>query len=72
MFFHHLKILSATDYAEWVERRREAEVALEDREKKLFETSRSIESQLELLGKNTASGCVYMFLLRLFAFILQY
>ena len=44
--------MSATDYAEWLEHRREAEVALEDREKKLFDTSYSIECQLELLGKN--------------------
>ena len=44
-------MLSADDYADWVEQRREAEVALEDRGNKLFETACRIESQLELLGK---------------------
>ena len=37
-------------YAEWVERRREAELALELREEKLFASAKAIESQLELLG----------------------
>ena len=45
-----LQVLSCDVYAEWVEERREAEVALEHREEKLFASALKIESQLELLG----------------------
>ena len=47
---HCVQVLSAEDYAEWVELRREAEVSLEDRDNQLFTSARMIESQLELLG----------------------
>ena len=45
------QVLSAGDYAEWVEQRREAEVAMEGREERLFHTACMVETQLELLGR---------------------
>ena len=45
------QVLEAREYGEWVDQRREAEVALEQREEKLFACAKTIETQLELLGK---------------------
>ncbi|CAI8035915.1 Phospholipid-transporting ATPase ID [Geodia barretti] len=44
------RVLGGEEYGDWVEGRREAEVALEQREEKLFASAKAIESQLELLG----------------------
>ena len=44
-------MLGGEEYGDWVEGRREAEVALEQREEKLFASAKAIESQLELLGE---------------------
>ena len=44
-------MLGGGEYGDWVEGRREAEVALEQREEKLFASAKTIESQLELLGE---------------------
>lgn len=48
-----IQVLSAADYADWVDQRRVAEVALENRTEKLFASACAIESKLELLGKTS-------------------
>ena len=45
------QVVAVEDYVEWVELRREAELALENREQKLFHTAKLAETQLELLGE---------------------
>lgn len=44
------RVLSGEEYGEWLELRHRAEVALEGREELLFDSARSIECNLELLG----------------------
>ena len=48
----YVQVLGAEEYGGWVEERREAEVALDHREEKLFASAKAIESQLELLGES--------------------
>ena len=43
-------MLSEEEYGKWLELRHHAEVALEGREQLLFDSARSIECNLELLG----------------------
>lgn len=42
--------MTTEEYSQWLEERHKGEVALEDRDHLLFESARSIERQLELLG----------------------
>ena len=47
------QVVEVEDYVEWVELRREAELALENREQRLFQTAKLAETQLELLGEGS-------------------
>ena len=47
----HCQVLPKEEYSVWLEQRQQAEVALEGREKLLFDSALEIEKNLELLGK---------------------
>lgn len=56
------QVLSEEEYSHWLEERHAAEVALEDREKLLFQSACSVEKNLELLGEGesvSATLCAY-------------
>ena len=55
-----VQVLEPGDYAEWLEKRRDAEVTLEQREEGLFATAKAIEAQLELLGKTLECLCLHI------------
>ncbi len=44
-------MLSEEEYKSWLRKQEEAETALDDREKKLFNVACEIETDLELLGE---------------------